>query len=235
MVPHPQAKPTAASSVPPAQVSFQSSKSSPIIVYLILIPLAPQAIYALLPFVLPLAITLAIIRLHLSSRSSRARIESLKKDESHEHTLIHILAHLEKAVEADVVNLIEADAEVDAEEILEDPESTTPTANGSPPPEVDPTSNPKSTLNTKSKSKLRSLFIKHPCKPSPPPRQPLLTTTQLKIIASLNSIPQLKKELAYFGNFRNAHAVIVCRDMKRFKAHAAGEGVVRHWADQFVL
>ncbi|KAJ7115950.1 putative serine esterase-domain-containing protein [Mycena epipterygia] len=64
--------------------------------------------------------------------------------------------------------------------------------------------------------------------------QPVLTPMQRRIAASLNRLP-LKKERAYFPSARNSHAVIICRDVTRFEAHRAGEGVLRHWADSFIL
>lgn len=67
-----------------------------------------------------------------------------------------------------------------------------------------------------------------------PSEQPILTPLQRKIAASLNKLP-IKKELAYIENVRNSHAVIVCRDVKRFEGHKVGEGVVRHWATSFIL
>ncbi|KAJ7577101.1 DUF676-domain-containing protein [Mycena floridula] len=33
----------------------------------------------------------------------------------------------------------------------------------------------------------------------------------------------------------NSHAVIISRDVKRFEWHRKGEGVIRHWADSFIL
>jgi hypothetical protein len=67
------------------------------------------------------------------------------------------------------------------------------------------------------------------------PEQPILTPLQRRIIASLNKLPNLKKERAFITHVRNSHAVIVCRDVKRFTAHKRGEGIVRHWADHFIL
>ncbi|KAJ7442260.1 DUF676-domain-containing protein [Mycena latifolia] len=64
--------------------------------------------------------------------------------------------------------------------------------------------------------------------------QPILTPTQRRIAASLNRLP-IKKERAYFPNASNSHAVIICRDVKNFEGHRAGLGIVRHWADHFIL
>ncbi|KAJ7668317.1 putative serine esterase-domain-containing protein [Mycena rosella] len=63
---------------------------------------------------------------------------------------------------------------------------------------------------------------------------PILTPTQRRIAASLNRLP-IKKERAYFPDVVNSHAMIICRDVKNFESHRTGEGVVRHWADAFVL
>ncbi|KAI0695350.1 DUF676-domain-containing protein [Cerioporus squamosus] len=56
-----------------------------------------------------------------------------------------------------------------------------------------------------------------------------------RIVRSLNTLPGLKKELAFIHPVRNAHAVIICRDVKRFPSHRQGEGVIRHWADHFIV
>jgi hypothetical protein len=63
----------------------------------------------------------------------------------------------------------------------------------------------------------------------------LLTPTQRKLVTLLNRLPGLKKELAFIHPARNSHAIIICRDVKRFEAHKQGEGVVRHWASVFVV
>ena len=65
-------------------------------------------------------------------------------------------------------------------------------------------------------------------------QHPILTPLQRKIAAALNKLP-LKKEQVYIHSVRNSHAIIVCRDVKRFELHRQGEGVVRHWADHFIL
>ena len=63
---------------------------------------------------------------------------------------------------------------------------------------------------------------------------PIITATHTKIAGWLNTLP-LKKEMAYFPMVRNSHAMIICRDVKRFEAHRLGEGLVRHWANSFIL
>nr|GAT45193.1 predicted protein [Mycena chlorophos] len=64
--------------------------------------------------------------------------------------------------------------------------------------------------------------------------QPYLKPVQRRIAANLNKLP-LIKEIAYFPTIRFAHAVIVCRDVKNFESHKAGVGIVRHWANSFIL
>jgi hypothetical protein len=63
---------------------------------------------------------------------------------------------------------------------------------------------------------------------------PILTPNHKKIVNWLNLIP-IKKEIAYFPEVRNSHAMIVCRDVERFEFHRQGEGVLRHWANSFIL
>jgi len=148
-------------------------------------------IYALIPVLIPIIISLALLRFSLATRSSRARIKSLENDQSSKHTLIHTLTHLEKQVE-DVVA-----------DIVDDP-------------------SPEDPLSGQEESTVY-------------PEQPILTPLQRRIITSLNRLPNLKKELAFITRVRNSHAVIVCRDVKRFAAHKQGEGIIRHWADNFIL
>jgi len=71
--------------------------------------------------------------------------------------------------------------------------------------------------------------------PSDSKRTPKLTDSQRRMAESLNALPRLKKKLVYIDGVLNSHAVIIARDMKRFKFHERGLGVVREWADSFVL
>jgi hypothetical protein len=70
--------------------------------------------------------------------------------------------------------------------------------------------------------------------PSVSKAHPIISPTH-KIIASwLNKLP-INKELAFFPAIRNAHAIIISRDVKRFEIHRQGESVIRHWANSFIL
>ncbi|KAH8823847.1 DUF676-domain-containing protein [Flagelloscypha sp. PMI_526] len=63
--------------------------------------------------------------------------------------------------------------------------------------------------------------------------QPLLTPTQLAIARNLNTL-EIEKKVVYLED-ASAHGMIMMRDAKRVSKHKQGEGVVRHWADSFVL
>jgi len=64
--------------------------------------------------------------------------------------------------------------------------------------------------------------------------QPILTPSHKKIVNYLNLLP-IKKNLAYFPGVRNSHGMIVCRDVQQFEFHRKGEGLIRHWANSFIL
>ncbi|KAK0217877.1 DUF676-domain-containing protein [Armillaria fumosa] len=64
--------------------------------------------YALLPILIPIGASLIIVRLSLASRSSRARIRLLEKEnESNGERLIHLLSDLERQVEDAVIDIID--------------------------------------------------------------------------------------------------------------------------------
>lgn len=66
-------------------------------------------------------------------------------------------------------------------------------------------------------------------------RSPRVSAAQKKMATVLNALPQLKKERAYISGVRNSHAVIVARDVESLEFHKIGEGVLRHWAEAFVM
>ncbi|KAF9047123.1 lipid particle protein [Hymenopellis radicata] len=63
---------------------------------------------------------------------------------------------------------------------------------------------------------------------------PVLTALQQSMARSLNKLP-LEKKMAFLNIGHNSHATIISRDLKRFEIHRLGEGIIRHWADSFVL
>ena len=64
---------------------------------------------------------------------------------------------------------------------------------------------------------------------------PRITPAQRRMVAALNALPQLKKERAFIPDVMNAHGTIIARDIKKYEFHKIGEGVLRHWADAFIL
>ncbi|KAL1944932.1 hypothetical protein VTO73DRAFT_2552 [Trametes versicolor] len=171
-------------------------------------------IYVLTPVLIPLVLTLIITRLSLASRASRTRIKKLEKDESSTERLVHIIGRLEREVEEAVVDMFDgadAGAAAAADTHASTPSSSAPTL------AVAATDSPKSEIEA--------------------PREPglVLNETQRKLVTWLNTLPGLKKELAFIDPVRNAHGTIIARDVKRFPSHKIGEGVLRHWADHFII
>ncbi|KZT27895.1 DUF676-domain-containing protein [Neolentinus lepideus HHB14362 ss-1] len=158
--------------------------------------------YISLPIIIPVVITLILIRFSKSARSSRARIQLLEKDESYTGRLVHLLSDVEKDVEDAVGGFM-----------------------------ADPNLTPGSTASGEQNFEDQSLQAMQ----KPSSQYPILTSAQRARIASLNRISGLQKELAFIDPVRNAHATIICRDVHRFPFHKRGEGVIRHWADHFVL
>jgi hypothetical protein len=170
-----------------------------------------QVIYMLLPILVPVGISLGLIRLSLASRASRARIKSLEEDASNGQKLIHAISAVEQRVEDAVV------------ELVEDPTRESNT---------DSSALALAMANvTSTEDKGEGLKNASICQGMLQP----LTTLQRQIAAWLNTLPQLRKEKAFIPRVRNSHAVIVCRDVTRFPGHRMGEGVIRHLADHFVL
>lgn len=65
--------------------------------------------------------------------------------------------------------------------------------------------------------------------------QPVLTPAQRRMIKNLNAIPHLEKRIAMCDTGVYNHGTIVCREPKRLPSHERGLGIVRHWADCWVL
>ena len=68
-----------------------------------------------------------------------------------------------------------------------------------------------------------------------PKESPRVTLSQRKMATQLNTLPQLKKERVYIPDVRNSHTTIIARDIQTLEFHKIGEGVLRHWADVFVM
>jgi hypothetical protein len=176
-----------------------------------------QVLYLMLPILIPILIIIALIRLSLASRSSRARIKLLEKD--NKNNLMHVLEALEKQIADTVVDLVD------------DPEDSSLTPDSSSPPSESGSRPGTPAMKAKPKTRPRRRSIAKETKP----QHPRLTLLQLQLIEHLNSLKGLQKETAFIDPTVNSHGTIVCRDVKRFKIHKIGEGVVRHWANGFEL
>lgn len=64
---------------------------------------------------------------------------------------------------------------------------------------------------------------------------PILSSSQKNMVASLNTLPNLRKKLAFIHPEINTHGVIICRDGTWIDSHKAGRGVLQHWRDNFHL
>ncbi|KAK2463558.1 hypothetical protein APHAL10511_004309 [Amanita phalloides] len=63
-------------------------------------------IYICIPFLIPVFIVAVVVNLSLASRSSRARLRLLEKDESRAERLVHVLAKLEDKLGDDAASLL---------------------------------------------------------------------------------------------------------------------------------
>jgi hypothetical protein len=178
----------------------------------------------LLPVLLPIILLIVSTRFMLSSRSSHARVKLLASDQkSMTRRLIAVWAQLEKDME-DVVeeNILPAMGRV-------------PNSNFTGSDEAASTAST-STLT----GSLESTSHVHPQGSSLPPpttrkSQPLVTPAQHRMIANLNSLPNLTKHVAFIDPVRNSHSIIVCRSAATMMEHRKGEGVLRAWANGMKL
>ena len=173
----------------------------------------------------------------LHSRSSRARIRLLEKDDSRESALVNVFMRLERGLENAVLDISEAVGNGGSQEPATQTESEEPSY---------VTSSSSATLAEKEQDiagKVKQVTASPPASnlpvvskgAKPKAGQPILTPGQLAMAESLNALPQLSKYMAFIDPIRNSHATIVARDVKNFAFHKRGWGVLQHWADNFVL
>jgi len=184
-------------------------------------------VYLLLPVILPLFISFLVVRLSFDSRKSQARIKRM--DQSKTEYLRTFYRGLEKGMDDAVADLLDRSPSPDVE-------GTTTTTTPASEPDSGGVSASSSTTAVQDLIEETSTETKRTVKT----RRPRLTPLQLEMGKSLNEIPRLKKKLAYIdtapeGVRINSHAIIVSRDSKKFPIHQKGMGVVRNWADSFVL
>jgi hypothetical protein len=189
----------------------------------------------LLPLLIPLGISAALIRVSRDSKSSRKRIRQLETDESFQHRLVNVLKRLDKGMENTIADLIEDGGEQtgdgnDVPVVLPSQQATGNVNLVSISPPSSPTS-PSLSHNGERKKEKKSSEKRKGTKQQ---NEPALSDIQLKLIDQLNALP-FNKYIGYFPGVFSSHAVIVSRDIKQYKLHAQGRGVLRHWADHFIL
>lgn len=181
---------------------------------------------ALLPVIIPMVLVLVPTKFALSTRSSDARVKLLEgDDESMTRRLVTLWAQVEKGMEDAVEDVVE-------ETILPAASHLTTTGDA-----ADSTStlaeDPVYTSSSGSTGKLPS--TQRPAVVVEPKSQPLLTPAQHRMIANLNSLPNVTKHVAFFYPVRNAHGMVVCRSVTAYTEHRKGEGVLRSLADGMIL
>ncbi|KAI0642455.1 DUF676-domain-containing protein [Trametes meyenii] len=193
-------------------------------------------VFVLTPLLIPVVLTLIITRLSLASRASRSRIKKLEKDESGAERLVHIVGRLEREVEDAVADIFDNAGKSATNPSVSEPILAVPVSTS--------TSTPLSASTSRSGSaspgsdlKLAAAVEASTTVAPEGQHGPVLALneTQRKLVAWLNTLPGLKKELVFIHPVRNSHAVIISRDVKRFSSHRQGEGVLRHWADHFII
>lgn len=221
-----------------------------------LIPLPPSLnkpfpfnilVYLLLPLLVPLLFVFVFIKFERATRRSRARIRTLEET-SGSQSLLSALGELERKIERGFENAVA--------EAINDPGTTT-TARSSPSPQSRETSPLTSGTSTPAYNSTSKPLSSEPKSKSKSSNAPILTPLQRTICARLNSLPGLKKEIAFIDiidpssfvtteakgkaepqkpqKVRNSHATIVSRDVKNFEFHRIGEGVLRCWAEGLVV
>jgi len=178
---------------------------------------------AFLPVLIPIFLLIVATRFTLSSRSSHARVKLLESDkEGMARRLIAAWAKLEKDVEDAVEDIVE-------ESILPAMSGGT---NGS---ATDSGGETGSTLTLTGNlgSTVGAIYL--PISLDVAKSQPLLRPAQHRMIANLNSLPNLTKHVAFINPVRNSHSIIICRNVATMTEHKKGEGVIRAWADGMKL
>ncbi|TFK88437.1 DUF676-domain-containing protein [Polyporus arcularius HHB13444] len=175
------------------------------------------------PVLIPLIFSLVITRLALASRASRSRIKLLEKDESRTERLVHVIGRLEREMEGVAIDMFDSPG--------------SPGRSGTPAVSSAASSEPNLFSPPETSAQAAAGSEANPRSPPADAKKPevVLSEVQRRLVRSLNTLPGLKKELAFIHPVRNAHAVIICRDVKRFPGHRQGEGVIRHWVDHFII
>ncbi|KAH7108317.1 putative serine esterase-domain-containing protein [Auriculariales sp. MPI-PUGE-AT-0066] len=175
-------------------------------------------VYIFFPVLVPLVISMVIVRFALATHSSQRRIRLMEKDTVGDTRLVHMLRELEQEVGEAVADMVEQQGDRDPEALASVLESK----------------------GQRSRSDVK-VSVHHaetlePLVPSTPERrrgEAIFTPLHRRMVADLNSIPHMKKHIAFIPEFRNSHATIIVRDPDQFDFHEIGRGVIRHWIDGF--
>lgn len=188
--------------------------------------ISPQLFYAATPIVAPVVIGTLLTRFSLEDRASRKRIKCLEKggsEDAERRSQLKILEQMEEELDEVVTSLVG----VDRKESLLAAHPPSPPASSPAPPSTS-SSAASSTTSLPNSSTSPSA---DDCKNA----QPALTPAQRRMISNLNAIPHLEKRVAMCDTGVYNHGTIVCRQPKRLPLHARGAGIVKHWADFWVL
>lgn len=165
-----------------------------------------QLIYFVVPLVLPVFLPAIGVRFAIQLRSSQKRVAKLEAHESISRRLATVLAQSEKVVEDAAMTL------------ADDPRISAQSLTGLKPGNRCPLTNARAKRDHEHHAEVEDK------------RKPRFTPGQRKMIASLNTLPNLTKYAAYLFDVSNTHGVIVGREDKK-----KSEGVLRHWAQSFIL
>ncbi|KAF8595039.1 DUF676-domain-containing protein [Ceratobasidium sp. AG-I] len=199
--------------------------------------------YMVTPVFFPVMLSYLVTRLHRESGVSRKRLREIEKSIMAETSLSAMLRKMEKAM-AEVVDSSEESTleegggaialkEVGVKVAGDGGEDVKSSVASLPTPAPTPKPTAVEPLQSQEPSHQSSTQTKPKSTDEGP--QPVLTPSHHKMIASLNSIPQLKKVVVYFPWARNSHSAIVVREPKTWDVNRDGLGILKHWADRFVL
>ncbi|KIO24698.1 hypothetical protein M407DRAFT_25944 [Tulasnella calospora MUT 4182] len=207
--------------------------------------------WALLPILFPLFVATAMTNLGYNTFHSRRRIKLLESSgQGNRSAIVSFMQRVERRVEDTVLDMSNDgmnDEYMGPDAGPSNMTTASPSRAGTPLPPLPGTSTP---LKEKTRPP-RRMSITYTPLADPNSRyqdsypstdttkekqnQPLLTETQRRIIANLNTLPNLKKVYVFIDGVPNSHATIVCRDPKGFSFHRRGEGVLRYLADGFEM
>ncbi|KAK4704506.1 hypothetical protein P7C70_g1702, partial [Phenoliferia sp. Uapishka_3] len=189
-----------------------------------------------LPIALPLLVTFLVVRFFVSGQMSQRRIRSFRKgiEGGRKGMLDRVGLRLREAMEEAVESGVGGSEEMESErsgdgegKALRKGEGLVRGyggTGGTETPVLARSASPGQDVDPEATGSLA-----HPY-----PTDPILSPAQAIMIRNLNSIPQLRKHLAYMPLVRNSHGSIVARDLS-YEAHREGRKVVDSWAKEFRL